>query len=540
MRQEVRTAVGEEGLERRVGGRHLPTVVALPPALGCGGGTAALGVEEIQHGAQTAEYVSQYIQEICRVSRVVQLCAVVGEVDGVGVGGQVEAAAMALDTYEQLAVDQHFDADINWGVKQSMNLLTVHVAVVLQFPHLESVVAQAVVPVVAGELAYLIASPVGAAFGYQVAKRLVRHRDHAKQHLGVLVGVRLPALRARVSGDVRTAELPDEGTESPAHGVQRGSGGLLEALRPQLCERVGEVVEQASQPVVEALRHAEPINVFAALTLHLPHEALEAHEEIPVYLAGQLPQLLGHLVGKVFQRVLRGLHVVTPRLLGELRDCLFNLTVYEAFNVFYFLPFYVIGVGEELVAHGDGLLEVTDAEGVNLCLDFCEVFVDVMIFEKPQLPIHTTGFARNLGAQFTKEFVDVRDCIPVELCNCFFNAFKSISFASANLLNHVVHIPYHASFICIFAILTQQLLPQPCKLIGDFVDALLYFSGLFVQLTLLSAEVTHNFLETINITTIKKLPTCLFTQPIGHQIGQRLDDVTVQRAPLRFEFRFDC
>ncbi|GBE62993.1 testis-specific zinc finger topi, putative [Babesia ovata] len=139
---------------------------------------------------------------------------------------------------------------------------------ILQFPHLESVVAQAVVPVVAGELAYLIASPVVAAFLCQVAKRLVRHRDDAQQHLGVLVGVRLPALRARVSGDVRTAELPDEGTESPAHGVQRGSGGLLEALRPQLCERVGEVVEQASQPVVEALRHAEVIEQGVDIAVH--------------------------------------------------------------------------------------------------------------------------------------------------------------------------------------------------------------------------------------------------------------------------------
>ncbi|GBE62987.1 testis-specific zinc finger topi, putative [Babesia ovata] len=149
-----------------------------------------------------------------------------------------------------------------------MNLLTVHVAVVLQLPLLESVVAQAVVPPVGGELAYLIASPVGAAFLCQVAKRLVHHRGEAQQHLGVLVGVRLPALRARVARDVRTAELPDEGTESPAHGVQRGSGGLLEALRPQLCERVGEVVEQASQPVVEALRHAEVIEQGVDIAVH--------------------------------------------------------------------------------------------------------------------------------------------------------------------------------------------------------------------------------------------------------------------------------
>ncbi|GBE62983.1 testis-specific zinc finger topi, putative [Babesia ovata] len=139
---------------------------------------------------------------------------------------------------------------------------------ILQFPHLESVVAQAVVPVVAGELAYFVALPVGAAFLCQVAKRLVHHRGEAQQHLGVLVGVSLPALRARVSGDVRTAELTGEGTESPAHGVQRGSGGLLEALRPQLCERVGEVVEQASQPVVEALRHAEVIEQGVDIAVH--------------------------------------------------------------------------------------------------------------------------------------------------------------------------------------------------------------------------------------------------------------------------------
>ncbi|GBE62980.1 glutamate-ammonia-ligase adenylyltransferase, putative [Babesia ovata] len=149
-----------------------------------------------------------------------------------------------------------------------MNLLTVHVAVVLQLPLLESVVAQAVVPVVGGELTYFVALPVGAAFLCQILERIVRHRDHAKQHLGVLVGVRLPALRARVSGDVRTAELTGKGTESPAHGVQRGSGGLLEALRPQLCERVGEVVEQASQPVVEALRHAEVIEQGVDIAVH--------------------------------------------------------------------------------------------------------------------------------------------------------------------------------------------------------------------------------------------------------------------------------
>ncbi|GBE62966.1 WD repeat-containing protein, putative [Babesia ovata] len=94
------------------------------------------------------------------------------------------------------------------------------------------------------------------------------------------------------------------------------------------------------------------------VSVRIFHEALVACVEIPVYLLRQLPQLLGHLGGEVFQRVLRGLHVVLTGLLAELRDCLFNLTVYEAFNVFYFLPFYVIGVGEELVAHGDGRLEV--------------------------------------------------------------------------------------------------------------------------------------------------------------------------------------
>ncbi|GBE63377.1 leucyl-tRNA synthetase, putative [Babesia ovata] len=421
-----------------------------------------------------------------------------------------------------------------------MNLLTVHVAVVLQFPHLESVVAQAVVPVVAGELAYFVALPVGAAFVCQIGKRLVRHRDQAQQHLGVLVGVSLPALRARVSGDVRTAELTGEGTESPAHGAQRGSGGLLEALRPQLCERVGEVVEQASQPVVEALRHAEPINVFAALTLHLPHEALVAHEEIPVYLAGQLPQLLGHLVGEVFQRVLRGLHVVTPRLLGELRDCLFNLTVYEAFNVFYFLPFYVIGVGEELVAHGDGLVKVTGAEGVDVTLDFFEVFVDVILFEKPQLPVDTAGFARNLGAQFTKEFVDVRDCVPIELFNVFLDFLEAILIViiCSNLLYHEFHIPHHASFFWLTGILTLQLTPQLVKLRGDFVDALLYFSGLFVQLTLLSVKAIFNILQALSIVII--IPIRIFTHPFVLQIFQCVDDIFVQRAPMHAKFHFNC
>ncbi|GBE63000.1 restriction endonuclease, putative [Babesia ovata] len=102
----------------------------------------------------------------------------------------------------------------------------------------------------------------------QPGEGVVQCGQHCEKDLGVLVGVSLPALRARVARDVRTAELPDEGTESPAHGVQRGSGGLLEALRPQLCERVGEVVEQASQPVVEALRHAEVIEQGVDIAVH--------------------------------------------------------------------------------------------------------------------------------------------------------------------------------------------------------------------------------------------------------------------------------
>ncbi|GBE62778.1 GH17730, putative [Babesia ovata] len=273
------------------------------------------------------------------------------------------------------------------------------------------------------------------------------------------------------------------------------------------------------------------------MSVHVFHEALEAHEEIPVYLAGQLPQLLGHLGGEVFQRVPGGLHVVTPRLLGELRDCLFNLTVYEAFNVFYFLPFYVIGVGEELVAHGDGRLEVTGAEGVNLCLDFSEDFVDVILFEKPQLPVDTAGFARNLGAQFTKEFVDVRDCIPVELFNLFLDFSEAIRIViiCSNLLYHKIHILDHASFFCIFAFLTLQLTPQIVKLLGDFVDALLDVSGLRGQRSLLGVKVIFNIFKALS-----SLPTCLVTHPLAHQIGQLLDHITVQRAPLLFECILDC
>ncbi|GBE62985.1 serine threonine kinase TAO3, putative [Babesia ovata] len=121
MRQEAGTAVCEERLQRRcgravvtcvgglpvegvtlpVGGRHLPTVVALPPALGCGGGTAALGVEEIQDATQAAYYPSHHLQQLVGVGRVVELCGVVGEVDGVGIGGEVKAAAVALDCDEQ-------------------------------------------------------------------------------------------------------------------------------------------------------------------------------------------------------------------------------------------------------------------------------------------------------------------------------------------------------------------------------------------------------------------------------------------------------
>ncbi|GBE62974.1 MFS transporter permease, putative [Babesia ovata] len=121
MRQEAGTAVCEERLQRRcgravvtcvgglvvvgvtlpVGGRHLPTVVALPPGLGCGGGTAALGVEEIQDATQAAYYPSHHLQQLVGVGRVVELCGVVGEVDGVGIGGEVKAAAVALDCDEQ-------------------------------------------------------------------------------------------------------------------------------------------------------------------------------------------------------------------------------------------------------------------------------------------------------------------------------------------------------------------------------------------------------------------------------------------------------
>ncbi|GBE59288.1 short-chain dehydrogenase reductase SDR, putative [Babesia ovata] len=124
-----------------------------------------------------------------------------------------------------------------------MNLLTDHVAVILQFALLESVVAQAVVPVVAGELAYFVASPVAAAFVCQVAKRLVRHRDKAQQHLGVLVSVRLPVLCARVSGDVGIAELCGEVTEATADSVQQRSCDLTEGFGLHFTQRLDQVVE---------------------------------------------------------------------------------------------------------------------------------------------------------------------------------------------------------------------------------------------------------------------------------------------------------
>ncbi|GBE58988.1 hypothetical protein BOVATA_004810 [Babesia ovata] len=164
----------------------------------------------------------------------------------------------------RLAIDQHFDADIlNWGFKQ-----LIHCAarkLILQLPLLESVgerhlvpafgeaVAQAVVPVVGGELAYFVVSPVGAAFGLQVAKRIVSHRDHAQQHLGVLVGVSIPALRARVCGDVSVAELSDEFTEATADSVQQRSCDLTEGFGLHFTQRLNQIVEQTGESVIVAL-----------------------------------------------------------------------------------------------------------------------------------------------------------------------------------------------------------------------------------------------------------------------------------------------
>ncbi|GBE63004.1 hypothetical protein BOVATA_044970 [Babesia ovata] len=275
------------------------------------------------------------------------------------------------------------------------------------------------------------------------------------------------------------------------------------------------------------------------VSVRIFHEPLEAHEEIPVYLAGQFPQLPGRLGGEVFQRVLRGLHVVTPRLLAELRDCLFNLTVYEAFNVFYFLPFYVIGVGEELVAHLYCLLEVTGAEGVNVFLYALQFIINVILFEIIQLPICLCSIVRNHTAQVPQMLVDVRDCLPVEPVNLICDFIKSISFTFPNLLYHKFHILDHASFFWLTGILTLQLTPQLVKLRGDLGDALLYVLGLSSQLTLLSVKAIFNILQALCFVIIY-VPTWHVTHPFVLQITQRLDDVSVQRAHLRFECCFDC
>ncbi|GBE63259.1 glycosyl transferase, putative [Babesia ovata] len=261
------------------------------------------------------------------------------------------------------------------------------------------------------------------------------------------------------------------------------------------------------------------------MSVHVFHEALEAHEEIPVYLAGQLPQLLGHLGGEVFQRVLRGLHVVPPRLLGELRDCIFYLLVYEAFNVFHFLPFYVIGVGEE---------------GVDAILDFFKFFVNMRSFQLAQMPTGVSSCSLNGFAELIKVFSDLGDCVPIELFNVFLDFLEAILIViiCSNLLYHKFHILDHASFFCIFAFLTLQLTPQIVKLLGDLVDALVNLFGLFGQYALLIAKFTNNILQALSIVII--IPTCLVTHPFGHQFTQRLDDVVVQRAHLRFECCFDC
>ncbi|GBE63276.1 hypothetical protein BOVATA_047690 [Babesia ovata] len=237
----------------------------------------------------------------------------------------------------------------------------------------------------------------------------------------VVASLRRLQLPNLLVGHQGSGEYPPEHVRLPEQLGEEGTCGVAESLR-HLGER-GTV-----------LREVIFLNVLDKVILHLGHKALVPYRQVGGDLLRQPLQRVGHPGGEVFQGVLRGRHVVPAGLLGELRDCLFNLTVYEAFNVFYFLPFYVIGVGEELVARLDGLVEVTGAEGVNLCLDFCEVFVDVIFFEKPQLPVDTAGFARNLGAQFTEMFVDLGDCVPIELFNVFLNFFKTFIFAFSNFL----------------------------------------------------------------------------------------------------------
>ncbi|GBE63262.1 glucosamine-fructose-6-phosphate isomerizing protein, putative [Babesia ovata] len=117
------------------------------------------------------------------------------------------------------------------------------------------------------------------------------------------------------------------------------------------------------------------------MSVHVFHEALEAHEEIPVYLAGQFLQLRLHLGGEVFQRVLHGLHVVLACLLGEFGDSIVHLIVDEEFKGSHCVPLYSVGVFEELVARLHGLLEVTKLQGVDVILYAFQFLIDAYFFQ---------------------------------------------------------------------------------------------------------------------------------------------------------------
>ncbi|GBE62997.1 Aspartate tyrosine aromatic aminotransferase, putative [Babesia ovata] len=220
------------------------------------------------------------------------------------------------------------------------------------------------------------------------------------------------------------------------------------------------------------------------MSVHVFHEALVAHEEIPVYLAGQPLQRVGHLGGEAFKGCSRGVHVVRARCLDQSLLGFFNLIVDVFVDTAYDLCFGLwLQQSEEIVAHVYGLLEVADAEGVNLCLDFCEVFVDVCSIESVQLPTGVRPCILNFLTQLHKMLSHLRDCASVKGVNFLFNTFKACIFSVADLLYHFLQIVHHAFFGCPTRSIVcfKESFSEVVKLRGDLLDAKKYFTRLSLQ-----------------------------------------------------------